>query len=249
LGADLSGTVVQVGPGVKGFAVGQELFGVTNERFTGAYAEYAVVDVAGIAPRPKRLSHVEAGGSPVVGVTAWQMLFEHGAARSGERVLVHGAGGNVGALAVQMARALGASVMGTDIGEGVGYARSLGDGPIVDMKRERFEDQFRDIDLVLDTVGGEVQRRSFDVLKPGGRLISSVSEPEPALAAAHGVEARFMLVKVTTVALMKLGELLESGQLVARVGAVLPLARARDAHEMLAGVQPRPPGKLVLQVR
>jgi len=248
LGADFSGVVAQVGPDTPGLEPGHEVFGVTNGQFTGAHAEYALAEALGVAAKAKRLSHVEAAAAPVVAVTAWQMLFEHGRVLAGERVLIHGAGGSVGAAAVQLARAAGATVIGTDIGEGYAYARSLGDGHVVDMQHERFEDYAEGVDVVIDTVGGAVQRRSFEVLKPGGRLISSVMQPELQLAASRSILAKFMLVQVTRAALLHVGELLDSRRLIVRVGTVLPLEQARAAHEMLDGKRPRQPGKIVLQV-
>jgi NADPH:quinone reductase-like Zn-dependent oxidoreductase len=250
LGTDVSGVVAAVGPGVKGFVTGQDVFGVTNPRFTGAHAEYAVAQIEGIAPKPKRLGHRDAAGAPVIAVTASQMLFDHARVVPGERVLVHGAGGNVGSLAVQLARASGAKVTATDTGPGLEYARSLSDH-VIDMgeiAEGQLEDAVRDVDIVIDTVGGEVQRRSFAMLKKGGRLVSSVSEPDAQLAARHEVAAKFMLVKVTTSALLRLGELLGKGDLVVRIGRGMPLESAREAHEMLDGLRPRPPGKIVLDV-
>ena len=248
LGADLSGVVASVGPDVTGFELGQEVFGVTNSQFTGSHAEFALAEAAGMAAKGKTLGHVDAAAVPVVAVTAWQMLFDHARARAGERVLVHGAGGSVGAAAVQLAHAAGLTVIGTDIGEGCAYARSLFDGPVVDMQHERFEDRADTVDVVIDTVGGAIQRRSFAVLKPGGRLVSSVMPPEQSLASPRGILAKFMLVEVTRAALLRVGELLENQQLSVRVGTVLPLEQARVAQEMLDGTRARHPGKIVLQM-
>jgi NADPH:quinone reductase-like Zn-dependent oxidoreductase len=247
LGSDLSGTIVALGAAVRGFVTGQAVYGVTNPRFTGAYAEYAAASAAMISPKPRRLGDIEAASAPVVAVTALQMLFR-ARVRSGQRVLIHGAGGGVGAFAVQLALASGAHVTGTDVKQGAEYAQSLGATRVIDVGTTRFEDAIEPFDVVIDTVGGDVQARSFAVLKRGGSLVSSVAKPNAELASERGVSASFILVDVTTDALTKLAELFDEGKLKTRVGAVLALAEARRAHEMLDGLAPRPPGKIMLSV-
>ena len=248
LGSDLSGRVVELGAEVRGFEIGQAVYGVTNPRFTNAYAEYAAAKAAMIAPKPSSVSDVDSASAPVVAVTALQMLFDHADLKRGQRVLVHGAGGSVGAFAVQLALEAGAQVIGTDVTQGVEYAASLGPVQTIDVSSTRFEQVTEPVDVVIDTVGGEVLRRSFAVLKADGCLISSVEQPNPEDAARAGVRAKFMLVDVTRAALSRLGASLDAGTLKARVGSVLPLADARIAHEMLDGLRPRTPGKIVLSV-
>lgn len=245
LGADLSGVVEAVGPGVTGLAPGDAIYGVTNERFVGAYAELAVVRAAMIARKPDRIDHVQAASVPVVAVTALQMLFDHAGVRPGQRVLVHGAGGNVGAYAVQLAHQAGAHVIGTVVKDG-GPVRSLGADAVIDHS-VRFENAIAPVHAVIDLVGGEVQQRSFSVLEPGGALISAVSQPDPAEGARRGVRARFMLVDVGSAALARIATMIDAGKLATRVGPVLPLAAARVAHELMEGSRPRPPGKIVLE--
>jgi NADPH:quinone reductase-like Zn-dependent oxidoreductase len=247
LGSDLSGTIVALGAAVRGFRIGQAVYGVTNPRFTGAYAEYAVASASMLAPKPRSSSDFEAASLPVVAVTALQMLLL-AQVRSGQRVLIHGAGGSVGAIAVQLALASGAHVMGTDVQQGVRYAESLGVSRAIDVETTRFEDVTEPVDAVIDTVGGDVQTRSFAVLKRGGNLVSSVAKPNAELASRCGVSASFILVDVTTDALTQVAQLVDAGRLKTRLGAVLPLADARRAHEMLDGKSPRPPGKIVLSV-
>jgi len=248
LGSDLSGSLVAVGSSVRAFEVGQEVFGVTNPRFTGAYAEYAVATAAMVAIKPRTLGHHEAASLPVVAVTALQMLFDHARLRPEHRVLVHGAGGNVGAYAVQLARREGANVVGTSTTRDVAFVNSLGVEEVIDTRSTSFEKVMEPVDVVIDTVGGDVQARSFSVLKPGGVLVSSVSPPDPQEASRRGVRASFMLVDVTTKALTRIAELIDAGQLTARVGQVLPLSDARRAHEMLDGLVPHEPGKIVLSL-
>ena len=174
LGSDLCGVVEGVGPGVAGFDPGDEVFGVTNKQFTGAYAEYAAAAAGMIARKPHRLGHVEAAAVPVIAVTAWQMLFDHARVAAGQTVLVHGGGGNVGALAVQLARHEGARVLATASAADLDYVRGLGANEVIDFRSARFEDVTGPVDAVIDTVGEAIQQRSFGVLKPGGVLVSAV---------------------------------------------------------------------------
>ena len=247
LGSDLSGVVVEVGPGSSAVHPGDEVFGVTNSRFTGAYAEYAVADAAMIARKPKRLSYVEAASVPVVASTAWQMVFDHGQVDGSKRVLVHGAAGKVGAYAVQLAQRTGAKVIATAFTRDVDYVRTLGADQVIDVQRARFEERVKDVDVVIDTIGGDTLERSFEVLKPGGVLVSSVAMPDQDKATRRRVRGVFFLVTVTTAGLTKIADLLDSGELRTNVGEVLPLAEARLAHEMLAG-KPHKRGKIVLAV-
>jgi NADPH:quinone reductase-like Zn-dependent oxidoreductase len=247
LGSDLSGVVEEIGPDVSGFHTGDEVFGVTNARFTGAYAEYAVSEAAMIAAKPVRLSYEEAASVPVVASTAWQMVFDHGQVDGTKRVLVHGAAGNVGGYAVQLAKGARAEVIVTVSTRNVDYVRTLGADQVIDVKTARFEECARDIDVVIDTIGGETLYRSFDVLKPGAVLVSSVAMPNSEKAAQHHVRGVFFLVSVTSEGLTRIADMLNSGQLKPNVGEVLPLSKARLAHEMLAG-RPHKRGKIVLAV-
>lgn len=247
LGSDLAGIVEDVGSGVSDFEIGDEIYGATNEQFTGAYAEYALVSAKMNALKPKTLSFVEAASAPVVAVTAWQMLFDYAHATAGQTVLIHGAAGNVGAYAVQMARHADLRVIANTSAGDAEYVRRLGADEVVDYRSVRFEDVIPPVDAVIDTVGGETRERSFRVLKPGGILVSVVS-PIPAETTMHyGAKAVFFLVQVTTTCLKLIAELFDSGKLVPHVGAVLPLEEARATHEMLAGA-PHKPGKIVLTI-
>nr|WP_040589385.1 NADP-dependent oxidoreductase [Mesorhizobium alhagi] len=249
LGSDLSGEIETVGPDVTGLRVGDQIYGVTNPRFIGAYAEYALASVGMIAHKPTSLTHVEAASVPVIAVTAWQGLFDQAQLTAGQTVLIHGGAGNVGAYAVQLARRAGIRTITTAATDEIALARELGADTVVDFQTERFEDAARNVDAVLDLVGGETQNRSFEVLRRGGKLISAVSEPNQELAKKHRVDATFFLVKVTTRHLTELTDLIDRGNLRTRVGAVLPLADAREAHYILEGRRPPPKGKIVLAVR
>jgi NADPH:quinone reductase-like Zn-dependent oxidoreductase len=248
LGSDLSGVIVGIGSGVTGFVLGDAVFGVTNPRFTGSYADYAIASAAMIARKPSALADVDAASVPVIAVTAWQALFEQAGLMRRQSVLIHGAAGSVGAYAVQFAHQAGLRVVATCGQSDVPNVRTLGADEILPREGEAFETLVHGIDAVIDLVGGDVQTRSFAVLKRGGTLISAVSQPDQEIAAARGVKAAFFLVKVTTERLESIGRMLEAGTLKTSVGAVLPLTSARVAHEMLEGVRPRPRGKIVLQV-
>ena len=245
LGSDLSGNVVEVGEGVADFQAGDEVYGLTNAEFTGAYAQYAVAEAGMIAAKPRRLSHLEAASVPVVASTAWQMAFDYGQVEAGKRVLVHGAAGNVGAYAVQLAKRAGAEVIATAFPRDLEYVRNLGADQVIDARTKRFEAEVKNIDVVLDTVGGESQERSFEILRPGGILVSSVSPPDQRKSEQHQIKGVFFLVAVTTEGLTRIANLFDRKQLTTDVGEVLPLAEARRAHEMLAG-QPHKRGKIVL---
>jgi NADPH:quinone reductase-like Zn-dependent oxidoreductase len=248
LSSDLSGEVQAVGPDVSDLRVCDQVYGVTNPRYIGAYAEYALAAAAMIARKPTSLSHIEAASVPVIAVTAWQGLFDQAQLKAGQTVLIHGAAGNVGAYAVQLARRAGIRIIATAATEDLAYVHELGADTVVDYKTERFEDVARDVDAVLDLIGGEPQKRSFQVLRRGGKLISAVSQPDQDLAKSHGVDASFFLVNVTTRYLREIAGLIDSGEPKTRVGTVVPLADAREVHLMLDGIRPAPKGKIVLAV-
>ncbi len=247
LGSDISGIVQSVGSGVNAFRAGDEIYGLTNERFIGGYAEYAVATAATIARKPRALSFVEAASAPVVAVTAWQMLFEYAQLTAGQTALVHGAAGNVGAYAVQLAAHAGVHVIGTAAGRDADYVRGLGAEKVIDYSTARFEHLVTGVDAVIDTVGGEIRERSFAVIREGGILVSVVS-PMP----REGIQPRdvrqvFFIVEVTTARLERLTALFDSHALLPQAGTVLSLEEARKAHEMLAGARHRR-GKIVLEV-
>ena len=243
LGSDLSGVVEAVGAGVTEFKVGDQVYGVTNPQFCGANAEYAVASAAMIARKPERLSHIEAASVPVVAVTAWQMLFDYAKVTTGQRILILGAAGNVGAYAVQLGARAKLHVIATAGSKDTEFVRSLGAETIINIKAEKFADSVGPVDAVIDTVGGDTRDASFPFLKPGGILVSSVStDPLPKRSDVRTV---FFYVDVTMARLGQIRGLVDRGELVTHVGTVLPLEKARTAHEMLAGA-PHKPGKIVL---
>ena len=243
LGSDLAGVVQAVGAEVTEFAVGDEVYGVTNPQFCGAQAEYAVAEAGMIATKPAVLDFVSAASAPVIAVTAWQMLFEYGQAKHGDTIIITGAAGNVGGYAVQMALNAGIKVVGVARPGGFELLRSMGSVTLEDPEAPDFERALPQVDAILDTTGGETLQRCLGALKAGGKLVTVSTAPP----LEGKVQPVFFYAEVTTARLRLLNPLFERGIISARVGSVLPLTEARSAHEMLAGA-PHKPGKIVLQV-
>lgn len=248
LGSDFSGVIDSIGSGVERFKIGDEVFGVTDESFTGACADYARAKPSMIAPKPRTLNYSHAASVPVVSVTAWQMVFEFARLSAGQSVLIHGGAGNVGGYAVQFAKQAGAMVITTAAAGDVSYIRSLGGLGVIDYRASRFEEKVKDVDVVIDTVGGEILERSYDVVKRGGVIVSSSAAPSQEKAHRHGVRASFFLVEVTAERLQKITELVDAGRLKTQVGEVLWLDEGRQAHEMLEGA-PHRRGKIILKTQ
>lgn len=247
LGSELSGIVEAIGADVSGFEPGDRVYGATNDQFSGAYAEYALPSARKMAQKPQRLSFIEAASVPIVAVTAWQMLFEYARAAAGQTVVIHGAAGNVGAYAVQLAKQAGVYVVATSSPTHLDYVRRLGADKVLDYRKERFEELLNGVDVVLDTVGVDAQQRSFPILKPGGILVSIVSPVPEETLKRYDIRAAYFYVDVTTDRLNRITELFDNGKLATDVGTVLPLSKANIAHEMLAGA-PHKRGKIVLSV-
>ena len=241
LGSDLSGVIDKVGPGVTDFASADEVYGVTNPQFCGAQAEFAVAVAGMVARKPQSLNYVEAASAPVIAVTAWQMLFQYAQAMRGQTVLVIGAAGNVGAYAVQMAVDARINVVGIAHHDDEALLRSFGVKSVIDSSRPAFEKDLPQVDAILDTVGGSMFQRCVAALKPGGKLVTSVSaQPLPA-------GAIFFYAEVTTARLQTITTLFDAGRIKARLGSVLPLSEARQAQRMLGGATHKP-GKIVLEI-
>jgi NADPH:quinone reductase-like Zn-dependent oxidoreductase len=241
LGSDLSGVVAKVGPGVTDLAPADEVYGVTNPQFCGAQAEFAVATAGMLARKPRSLGHVQAASAPVIAVTAWQMLFECAQAMRGQTAMVIGAAGNVGAYSVQLAVDAGIHVVAIAHLADENLLRSLGVKTIIDSSKPAFEQDLPRVDAILDTVGGSTFQRCVAALKPGGKLVTSVStQRQPA-------GAIFFYAEVTTARLQTLTPLFDTGRITTRVGSILPLSEARQAQGMLAG-SPHQPGKIVLEI-
>ena len=246
-GTDASGIIEEVGAGVSNFQPGDGVYtraGVTRD---GAYAEYVVVSASDVAAKPTSLDHLHAAAIPHVVLTAWQAFFELANLAKGQTVLIHGAAGGVGHMAVQLARLRGAKVIGT-ASANLEFLNEIGVDQAIDYATTPFETVVSDVDVVLDLVGGDTQQRSWAVLKPGGILLSTVQPPDEAMAAAHGVRQQYIVSappigKVLT----EVAALVDAGQLKVEVSEILPLQEVRQAHELIEGGHTR--GKIVLQVR
>jgi NADPH:quinone reductase-like Zn-dependent oxidoreductase len=198
-----------------------------------------------VAEKPSTLDHVHAAAVPVAGLTAWQTLFEVAQLRAGQKVLIHGAAGGVGNFAVQFAKERGAYVIGTASSGNHAFLHELGVDKAVDYQQTRFEDVVHDADVVLDTIGGDTQERSFKALKKGGILVSIVQPPSQELAAKHGVRALFYGGHPSSSDLAEIARLIDAGKVKTVVETVLPLAEARRAHELSQSGHAR--GKIVLK--
>ncbi|TCJ14445.1 NADP-dependent oxidoreductase [Flaviaesturariibacter flavus] len=251
LGWDVSGLVEAAGPGAQRFKVGDDVFGMVNFPGAGkAYAEYVTAPEAHFARKPEHISHEAAAATTLAALTAWQVLVHEGGLQAGQRVLVHAAAGGVGHFAVQIARERGATVYGTASEANHEFVRGLGAALVIDYRSEDFRDRLKDIDLVLDPVGGETALRSLDVLRPGGQLISIVGgakEPVATTATERGLTARNYLVHSSGADMEALARLMADGKLVPTVGHVVPFGEMAAAHAQVESGHTR--GKVVLTLR
>ncbi|MGW2342847.1 NADP-dependent oxidoreductase [Streptomyces sp. NPDC001661] len=251
LGWDVSGVVEAVGLGVSLFQPGDEVFGMLPYPYgAGSHAEYVAGPARAFVPKPEGLGHVEAGALPLVGLTAWQALVDVAQVEPGQRVLVQAAAGGVGHVAVQIAKARGAYVIGTASAAKHEFVRGLGADEVIDYRTADFAAETGDIDIVLDTLGGADRLRSLEVLKPGGVLVSLLPvdfDEVTARAKELGVRATAMLVEHDQAGMRAVAGLVGSGKLAVHVADTYPLAEAAKAHA--EGDTGRVTGKLVLTVR
>ena len=244
-GVDVAGIVMATGEGVTDFSIGQDVYGFMS-RYSGAYAEYATVASETLAPHPQRLDSVQAASVPLAATAAWQALFDVGAVKAGQKVLVHGGAGGVGTFAVQLAKLRGAHVLATTVGQNVEYVQRLGADEVIDYSIMLFETVAHAVDVVLDLVGGETQQRSWGVLKAGGILVSLLEPPSQEDAAKYGVRAAFLGAQPSSGLLKELADLLDRGQIKPHVDKVFPLEQARQAQELKRNSHIQ--GKIVLKI-
>jgi NADPH:quinone reductase-like Zn-dependent oxidoreductase len=243
-GVDFSGVVEAVGAEVRHLKLGDAVYG--NCQGGGAYAELLTAPAATVALKPTKLSHAEAASVPAVAQTAWHALFTHGHLRAGETVLIHAGAGGVGTFAVQLAHWIGATVLATASHSNVEYLRWLGADQVIEYAQTPFETVVRDLDLVLDLVGGETQKRSFPVLKTGGRLVSTVPPLSPEAALYPDVCSVVMRNQPSIEGLRQLAELLDAGLIKPVVTGKWPLSEASHAWRQVMTGHTR--GKVVLQI-
>jgi NADPH:quinone reductase-like Zn-dependent oxidoreductase len=246
LGWDLSGVVEAVGSGTARLKVGDEVFSRPDISRDGAYAEFIAIRESEVALKPKSIDHLHASALPLAGLTAWQSLFDAAGLSAGQRVLIQAAAGGVGHIAVQLAKWKGAHVIGTAAERNHDFLRELGVDQVVDYDTERFEDVVQPVDVVLDLMGGEIQERSWKVLKPGGILVSTVSPPKAETAAAHGVRQAFVFTQPNAVQLAEIARLADAEKLKVIVETILPLSDATRGQELSQRGHGR--GKIVLRV-
>ena len=236
LGWDISGVVEEVVPGVHRFAVGDEVFGMPFfPRSASAYAEYVVAPSRQLALKPRSLTHAQAAGLALAGLTAWQALVDIANVQRGQRVLIHAAAGGVGHLAVQLAKVLGAEVIATASEKRADFVKKLGADQIIDYRKTDFTKAVNDVDVVLELVGGDYGDRSVQVLKPGGLFITAVERTNAELAArTKKAGRRFagIAVEPDGAALEKLAALTVEGKLHVEVSHAIPLADVAKAHAL-----------------
>jgi len=245
-GHEVSGMVERMAADVTDFRIGDEVYGLADFPRDGAAAEFAAVQAMNLALKPRSIPHAKAAALPLSALTAWQALFEHAQLAVGQSVLIHGGAGGIGSLAVQLARWRGARVLATASARNAAFVRSLGADVVIDYHATPFEDTVRDIDVVLDTIGGETRRRSWRVLRKGGVLVTLVSPIPSGEAEQNGVRGIFFIVSGNRGQLDQISTLVDGGTLKPVIAEVLPLARAREAFEH--GAANHAPGKIVLQV-
>jgi NADPH:quinone reductase-like Zn-dependent oxidoreductase len=247
LGWDLSGVVEELGKGASRFKIGDEVYSVPDPTRNGAYADYIVVCESELARKPNSLPHIRAAAAPLAALTAWQSLFDTAHLQPRQRVLIHGGSGGVGHFAVQLAKWKGAYVIATASTKNQELLRELGADETIDYTRQRFEDVARNIDTVLDPIGGDTQERSWQVLKKGGILLSVVEPPSADKAKALGIQAVFVASHPNGAELAKIAELIDAGHLKPIINRLLPLSEARRAHELSQTGHTH--GKIVLRVK
>jgi len=245
-GWDVSGVVEAVGPDVTAFKIGDAVFGMLDFMRNGAYAEYVAARTGDLAPKPRSIDHVQTAAVPLAGLTAWQSLFEVADLAPWHTVLINAATGGVGHFAVQFAKWKGAKVIGTASASNASFLRELGADRVIDYRTTQFEEVVREVDVVLDPIGGDTQDRSWQVLKKGGILVATLGISSPEAARQPGVRGEGVGVHSDTAQLTQIADLIDAGDLKPAVTTVLPLAEAAKAHELSQNGHVR--GKIVLKV-
>jgi NADPH:quinone reductase-like Zn-dependent oxidoreductase len=242
-GLDVSGVVEKTGKNVKRIKVGDNVFGTT---FGGTYTEYINLNENQITINPKNTSYEDAAALAIPLTTAYSVLVENGQLSSGQKVLIHGAGGGVGTIALQMAKAIGAYVIGTASGKGLDLIKKLGSDEVIDYKSQDFSIIVSDVDIVVDLVGGETQAKSFGVLKKGGKLLSTVHPPSAELVKKFDIEARFVSSKPSFKKLDFGKKMVEEGKIKTQIAQVMKLENAANAQDLVSsgGIN----GKIVLEI-
>jgi NADPH:quinone reductase-like Zn-dependent oxidoreductase len=247
LGWDVSGVIEEVGPKAPRFRKGDEVYSLPDHTRNGAYAEYIAVRESEVALKPNALHHVRAAAVPLATLTAWQALFDTAQLQSGQRVLIHGAAGGVGHFAVQLAKWKGAHVIGTASATNHEMLYELGADELIDYTVRKFESRVREVDVVLDTIGGDTQERSWQVLKKGGTLVSLVQQPSENKAKECGARGIRLGARPNGRELAEIAKIIDAGKLAPVIDRILPLSEARRAHQLSQSGHTH--GKIVLRVK
>ena len=246
LGGDIAGIVERVGNKITKFKAGDPVFAYVSLDSGGGYAQYAVVPGGDAAPKPESLTFVEAAGVPIVALTAWQALNDTAKLNAGQTVLIHGGSGGVGSFAIQIAKARGAKVIATASTANQGVLKQLGTDAAVDYTKQKFEDNAKDVDVVLDSVGKDTLTRSYGVVKKGGIIVSLVARPNQSELEKHGIRGEALSVEPNSGELTQIGKLIDDKKIRVIVSQTFPLSEARKAQEQVASGHTR--GKIVLKV-
>ncbi len=245
-GWDVSGEIEEVGSEVLIFRIGDEVYSRPDPTRNGTYAEYVVVKADQVNAKPKSIDHDKAAAVPLAGLTAWQGLFTHGQLKAGQKVLIHGASGGVGTYAVQFAKWKGAYVIGTASEDNIDFLYQLGADDVIDYNNERFEEEVKDVDLVFDLIGGDTQKRSLNVLKSGGRLITTVAPESAEEAKNQNIHLENFMAQSLPGDLQQIADLIDSGKIKPVISEIMPLKDAAEAQKKSEDGHTR--GKIVLRV-
>ncbi|MCQ6959288.1 NADP-dependent oxidoreductase [Mucilaginibacter aquariorum] len=246
IGWDVSGVIEQAGSHVRNFSIGDEVYGRPFPTQNGAFAEYLVIKASEIALKPQSIDHILAAAVPLAGLTAWQGLFKFGKLEKDQKVLIHGASGGVGSFAVQFAKWKGAEVIGTASADNLAFIKQLGADQAIDHDNQRFEEEVKDVDLVLDLIGKETQQRSLTVIKPGGILVTTVAPEYQEEAKEKHIRLEGFTAQSYARDLEEIAELIDQGLISPVVSAVFNLEEARKAEELSKQHHTR--GKIVIKV-
>ena len=246
LGWDVSGEIVQIGENVTDFKVGDEVYSRPDITRDGTYAEYVAVRANEVAYKPKNISHAEAASLPLAVISAWEVLITTAQIQEGQKVLIHAGSGGVGSLAIQLAKSRGAHVIATTSAKNIELVTSLGADEIINYQTQNFAEIVKDVDVVFDTLGGDVQAASWSVLKKGGILVSLVDQPSEEKAKEFGVKSAFVFIQPSQAILNEVTQLIESEKIHPIVGATYKLDEIAKAHELSESA--RAVGKIVLSI-
>ena len=246
LGWDFAGEIAALGKNVSKWSIGDAVYARPDFSKNGAYAEYIVVSENEIAAKPKTLDWRKSAAVPLVTLTAWQALKDIGAVKQGDRILIHAGAGGVGIAAIQLAKQAGATVYTTSSPRNIEFLKELGADEVIDYTQKDFS-RLENLDIVFDTMGGEILEKSWATLKKGGSLVSVAEVPDEELATRHEVQASFCFVQANPEQLSKISNLIDSGNIKVEVDSVFQLEDVTQAHEKSESGHTR--GKIVIQIQ